>query len=337
MINLFHVFVFSITKLKQVVILSRFFLFIVPFRYASLHNKKEKEKVQRGETNHIVIKDIKSKDLFSFFSIQFIFLIPAFLWYAWVMPGWVGNPVLKGIFENSISFDGIIKILRYHIDTMFPKILLNPSSWLFFLIGIISFRKFKGGKEFGIYILAMVFITFLYFILEFNAIGIVHDYYMMPFLPWLYIISAVGFEYMIRLKYSIGKIGAISLLFISPYLAFYLNKDNWSIEKTYFNPDVFIYKEELKNAVPQDEQCIILNDNSYYVFSYQIDKMGHIFSNDHLPIGWIDDMINRLKIKYMYSDSRKIDTSAAFQPYIDSLLIQAGSIKVFKLKPKKKY
>jgi len=76
---------------------------------------------------------------------------------------------------------------------------------------------------------------------------------------------------------------------------------------------------------------------AYYVFSYQIDKMGHIFSNDHLPIGWIDDMINRFKIKYMYSDSRKIDTSAAFQPYIDSLLIQAGSIKVFKLKPKKKY
>jgi len=54
MINLFHVFVFSITKLKQVVILSRFFLFIVPFRYASLHNKKEKEKVQRGETNQLI-------------------------------------------------------------------------------------------------------------------------------------------------------------------------------------------------------------------------------------------------------------------------------------------
>jgi hypothetical protein len=45
----------SITKLKQVVILSRFFLFIVPFRYASLHNKKEKEKVQRGETNHLAM------------------------------------------------------------------------------------------------------------------------------------------------------------------------------------------------------------------------------------------------------------------------------------------
>ncbi len=277
-----------------------------------------------------------SKQLLTFVLIQFIFLLPAFVWYAWVIPGWTGNPILTGVFESSLSFDKIIEIVQYHIGTMFPLILLNPASWIFFLLGIVFFMKWKKHKDFKIYITGMVFITFLYFVLEFNAINTVHDYYMMPFLPWLYILVAVGLNYLISFKNLINKFVAIVFIIVSPYLAYSLNKDSWSIEKSYFNPDVFKYQNELKKAVSQNEQCIILNDISYYVFSYQIDKMGHIFNNDHLPIGWIDDMINRFHINYMYSDSRKIDTSAAFQPYIDSLLLQAGSVKVFKLKPKDK-
>ena len=277
-----------------------------------------------------------SKQLFSFVLIQFIFLLPAFIWYAWVMPGWTGNPILTGIFENSLSSQKIIEIAQYHINTMFPYILLNPASWIFFLLGIIFLKKWQDYENFGIYIIALIFITFFYFIMEFNAIGTVHDYYMMPFLPWLYIIVAIGLNHLLSFESLISKLVVIVFIIASPYFAYSLNKDSWSIEKTYFNPDVIKYKKELKNAVPQDEQCIILNDNSYYVFSYQIDKMGHIFNNDHLPIGWIDDIINRFHIHYMYSDSRKIDTSAAFRPYIDSLILQTGSVKVFKLKPKEK-
>ncbi len=283
----------------------------------------------------ILFKDKKlSNQLMVFVAIQFLFLLPAFIWYAWVMPGWTNNPIMTGIFENTMSFAEIIKIVNYHISTMFPIILLNPASWIFFIFGIISFRKWSKYKKFGIYIFALIFITFLYFILEFNAIGSVHDYYMMPFLPWLYIMVAIGIEFMTKMKFKNSKIVVYLLIFLSPFLAFGLNINSWSIKKTNFNPDVFNYQKELQNAVPQNEQCIILNDNSYYIFSYQIDKMGHIFSNDYLPIGWIDDMINRFHIRYMYSDSRKIDTSAAFQPYIDSLILQTGSIKVFRLKPK---
>jgi len=282
----------------------------------------------------IFIRKKISRELFAFALIQFIFLLPAFLWYAWVMPGWTGNPILTGIFKNSIPFNKIIEIISYHIRVMFPFILLNPSSWLFLVFSIIFYKKWQEYKNYAIYIIALIIITFLYFILEFNAIGTVHDYYMMPFLPWLYILVSIGIDFLIKINWKIAKAIIYILIFISPFFAYSLDKDNWSIEKSYFNQDVFKYKKQLKNAVPQNEQCIILNDKSYYVFSYQIDKMGHIFNNDYLPIGWIDDMVKNFGIKYMYSDSRKIDTSAAFQPYIDSLILQAGSVKVFKLKSK---
>jgi hypothetical protein len=37
-------------------------------------------------------------------------------------------------------------------------------------------------------------------------------------------------------------------------------------------------------------------------------------------------------VTYMYSDSRKVDERADFQPFIDSLIMQRGSVKVLKLK-----
>ncbi len=64
---------------------------------------------------------------------------------------------------------------------------------------------------------------------------------------------------------------------------------------------------------------------------YQIDKQGYVFDKDDLPAMWIEDMILRRRATYMYSDSRKVDTSAAVLPYLDSLIIQAGTIKVFRL------
>lgn len=88
----------------------------------------------------------------------------------------------------------------------------------------------------------------------------------------------------------------------------------------------------MKNIVPNDELCIILNDNSTYTFSYQIDKMGHIFNDDYLPAYWIENMIGYHGVKYMYSDSGKVDQDAEVQKYLDSLLLKAGSVHVYRLK-----
>ncbi len=87
--------------------------------------------------------------------------------------------------------------------------------------------------------------------------------------------------------------------------------------------------------VPNDAPCIILNDVSSYVFAYQIDKKGHIFANDDLPVEWIEDMIKRFGVRYMYSDSRKINENPRVQGLVDSLLFQSGSLQVVKLKAPK--
>ncbi|NJN78973.1 MAG: hypothetical protein HC803_12190, partial [Saprospiraceae bacterium] len=149
------------------------------------------------------------------------------------------------------------------------------------ILGLFLIRK----NKFGWLVYAQIGITFLYLILEFNMIGTVHDYYMMPFLPWLYIAVAFFVEQIIKIRYV--KYLTISIIALSALLTFNYTKDFWSIEASYFNPDIYTYKTELQNAVPNDEKCIILDDYSQYIFSYAIDKTGYIYNNGALK----DDLI----------------------------------------------
>jgi len=268
-----------------------------------------------------------SPRLYKYALIQAAILIPAFCWYIWVIPGWVGNPILTGQLNEGFILSEYFYIAKYHLVKMFPHILLSIPIWILLVIGFINlYCKWKNYK----WVFALITITFFYLFVEFKPIGVVHDYYMLPFLPWLFIIISFGVDRVNQSRY--GYILMIILCIWSSIYTSTKTKNKWSIQYSYFNPDVFTYSENLKNAIPDNEKCIILNDISGYIFSYRIDKMGYVFNNDYLPISWIDDMVKNYDIKYMYSDSRKIDESEQFQDYLDTLILRKGSIKLIKLK-----
>ena len=117
-----------------------------------------------------------------------------------------------------------------------------------------------------------------------------------------------------------------------PFSAYKAVQNYWNIDKSGLNNDLFLYHDDLRKAVPNDALCIILNDHTNYIFPYQIDKQGHIFQGDNLPPAWVEDMIKRLDVTYMYSDSRKVDENPDITKYFDHLVMERGSIRVFKLK-----
>jgi hypothetical protein len=244
------------------------------------------------------------------------------------MPNWTGNPILYGIFDGGFDAGEFFSILEYHATEMFPNILMSMPVWILFGIGI--YRLFVKRRAFS-WLFSLIGITFLYLFLELDAIGKVHDYYMFPFLPWLFILIGLGVDTL--RQFSPKMIYLLSALCI--WSAWFTPKEThsmWSLEKTYFNQDIFLHSEELKNAVPEDERCIILNDGSGYIFSYRVDKMGYIFKNDYLPVGWIDDMVRNDHVRYMYSDSEKINNQEEVQKYIDEVIMEKGSVKVMRLK-----
>jgi len=266
-----------------------------------------------------------------FFLVYFFFLLPALLWYVWVIPTW-NNGVVTGILENPITLAKVQDYLSFHFKEMFPKILLGYNSMPFLLLGLYFLVKKKVWKEVNFkWPAAMGLVVMVYWIYEFSLIEKVHDYYMMPFLPLLYLMVTYGIYQALRIS-KWTKLLTVALLVSMPLVTNLITKDYWSVENSYYLQDVFRYKNDLRAAAPSNSLCIIVNDPTQYLFSYLIDKPAFVFRDDHLPSLWVEDMVLNRGVTYMYSDSRKVDTNPEVSQYFEKLVMERGTVKVFKLK-----
>jgi Dolichyl-phosphate-mannose-protein mannosyltransferase len=267
-------------------------------------------------------------------------LLPAFFWYRWAIPTWVGNGVTSGILDNKISWERFWDILYFHIYELLPYRLLGTPNLILFGLGFLEIVRGGWYKKATFWALfASGLSVWAYFFFEINMIDKIHDYYMLPFYPPFMILAATGIFGLSQLhfhirerKVEIGIFVAVTLMLWQPYYAFKKVHYYWSLQESYCNPDIFIHHEALRKAVPNTARCVILNDNSQHVYSHQFDKQGFIYKNNELSAEQLRTCIEKRGATYMYSDSREVDERADIQPFIDTLILQAGSIKVLKLK-----
>lgn len=261
-------------------------------------------------------------------AIQLLVIAPALAWYIWVMPSWGDGAVLTGIFKDGLFNENNSRIFDVHMNTFFPHVLLYPPVWALILIGL--WVLIRDGKRLG-WIYPLIGITILFEILELPTIEIVHDYYLMPFLPWMYVLVGLGVDKLIRLQpwLAIAGLGlCIYSAIYTPPIASY----NWTVERGYFNHDLFTHRDQLVAAAPKGSNVIVLNDHTSCIFSYTIDKRAHNFDQDFLPPLWIDDMIRNYGVTYIYSDSEPVNQNPEVLAYVDEEVLVAGSIHVFRLK-----
>ena len=209
---------------------------------------------------------------------------------------------------------------------MFPFLLLYPSVWIPFFVGLIFCIWKKQGLG---WIGSLVGITFLYLFLQWDVIGTVHDYYLMPFLPWMYILVTLGIEKMLFEKSKVWQVVAILCFITAPLVSYH-----WTIDKWYavwYNKDLYTHRRALIDAVPDDERCIMLRDMGKYVFPYQVNKRGYIYPNESLSGKEVSQLITEKGIQYLYSDSRKFEAKDDIVPLLDTLILKAGSIHVYQI------
>ncbi|NJL77018.1 MAG: hypothetical protein HC892_20380 [Saprospiraceae bacterium] len=164
-------------------------------------------------------------------------------------------------------------------------------------------------------------------------INTVHDYYLMPFLPLIYVVVSYGIHQLMQ-RNKLWQATVIVLCLVMPYFTMKTIQPYWQIEMSGFNNDFFKYRTALRAAAPADALCIMLNDHTNYIVPYQIDKRGYLFTGDQLPADWVADMINRFEAQYLYSDSRIVDENPAVAFYFDHLVVEKGSVRVYQLKSK---
>ena len=255
-------------------------------------------------------------------------MIPAFLWYAWVIPQWTVG-ITKGMFDNQISMDHALQIISYHLKVMFPYRLLNVVFVPFFLLSVIPmFRSIR--RDAVLQSMLLGFLAYLaYFLFELNMIDVVHDYYMMPFVPFLFWGVMTGIRFCWQLRYMAAKVIVGIALIVAPFTCLENTQKDWEI--THFH-DIYEKQAEFIGAAPPNEKVIMLKDFSGFILPYLIDHHGHIFNFDTLPRSWVKNMISEYDVHYLYSNSRTSDSIN--RDFIRDTVFKHGEFKVFRLKDK---
>ena len=213
-----------------------------------------------------------------------------------------------------------------------PESLLNYGSVPFFLAGLFFMIRNKVYKHPLFPVLAFWGVAICcYFLFEINMIAKVHDYYLFPFYPVLFILVGYGLNNLIQFNHKALQISVLILLLLLPFTAYLRMKVRWNPNEPGFNKDLLVYKQELSSAVPSNALCIVGNDESHYIFFYYIDKKGWAFQDDQINE---KDLADRIKkgAQYLYSDTRKIDRDEKIKPFLDTLILQKGSICIYHLK-----
>ncbi len=263
-----------------------------------------------------------------------LFLVLPISWYAWVIPQWSGLNIVHGITQNQSSIVEILDYLQHNLISTLPELLLGYGTLLFFLAGVFFLFHNRLYRH-RLYPALMVWgmITLMYFFFEINAIGKVHDYYLFPFYPLLFILVAYGAGRMFGSGIPVLRYLSIALVLAAPVLCYARMQGRWDTDSPGFNRDLLVYKQDIRDAVPSDALCIAGNDISGRIFFYYIDKKGWCFWEDKLSDERLENLI-RLGAEYLYSDSREIDGNPSIMPYLDDRVGEYGTIKIFRLNKK---
>ena len=254
------------------------------------------------------------------------------IWYIQAIPHWHGNGITSGMAGNTFSNDTLMDYYRHILVSTLPELLINYGSVPFFLVAFYFLIKKQEHRKFIFPAFAACGLSLLgYYFFEANMIARVHDYYLFPFLPLLFILVAYGAWKIYEPGKKVVRFAVMGLLLLLPLFAGLRMKDRWNPDSPGFNKDLLRYKDELRAAVPDNALCIVGNDNSKSIFYYYIHKKGWAFYND-----WIsgEEMKDRIAkgAEYLYSDSRSMEENPGIKPLLDTLLLEKGSVRVYKLK-----
>lgn len=260
-----------------------------------------------------------------------LLLTPALLWYAWVIPQWTGNGVVKGILDSTQEdIPLIVKSIGKNILSILPELLLNYAAVPFFLLGIyqiIRRKLFRHSLAFPFGMLALG--TGAYFIFEINMITSIHDYYLFPFLPGIFLLVAIGFRYVSQIVPPRWRMVVLCLLLVLPVTAGLRSYPRWS-EKG-MPKGMLANVDALRNAVPADAKIIFGNDLSPHISLYHLRHFGWTVDETNLDSLKLADWIQK-GASYFYSNSRDLEENGLIAPHLGKMAGEWDGIRVWEVR-----
>lgn len=283
---------------------------------------------------HLIISNknasYKTKTLL-LFSLPFILPI---IWYASVIPTWKGNGVVNGLLDTSTyTLSSLFSILLGATTSLLPEILVNYGAVLPFVAGIyFLFAKKKYKHPYFLPLLMSFLGVTAYYLFEINMITLVHDYYYMPFLPFIVLLITYGATQLLKTKYVAVKALVVLCMVSLPALAYFRMDGRWNTTKPGFNPVYYHNKEEIRAVIPQGALCVVGHDESPHILLYYIDKKGWSYRSEELNQYDLSFYIAS-GADYFLTDCN-IEEREAIKAFLDKLVYQKDDLKIYKLKTK---
>lgn len=262
-----------------------------------------------------------------------LMLIPALAWYAWVIPTWTGNGIVQGIGgEEQTDWGALFDIASYNFYSILPEVLLNYAAVPAFLAGFWFFFRQKGLRSSLFPPLALFAAGLLaYYFFEMNMIVKIHDYYLFPFLPLLFLIVAYGLQELLKLKGWFGKALVVAAIIVMPITAYLRMQQRWDLDKPGFNADLITHQDALRKAIPAEVKIVAGADASPHVWLYYLDRKGWAFQHWQLTSEWLDARIEK-GATYIITDMPYPELQPEVQAYFGPMIAEEGEIRVYPLK-----
>lgn len=255
-------------------------------------------------------------------------LLPGLLWYAWAIQSWGSNGIVRGILDNKLSASEILDILQAHLISILPETLLNYAALPLFLAAFYFCVKKKSYLNPYFPLLAAWGIATLgYFFFELNMILKVHDYYLFPFLPLLFIMVAFGAKNLWELG-GFSRYLVVCCVLVMPLTAFLRMNSRWKPGPPL---DLFAHRAAIKAIGSETDRWVVGRDVSRFIFLYYIDKKGWAFSEDNFtPANFALWRANGAR--FFLCDDRS-DTLHWVKPHLQEPSANFGQIRVFGIVP----
>lgn len=258
-------------------------------------------------------------------------IAPALWWYAWVIPQWTGNGVVKGILDSTREdIPIIIKSIGKNAIVILPELLLNYAAVPFFLVAMWRIFQDKLWKR----PLAVPFALYAagvgaYFLFEINMITSVHDYYLFPFMPGIFLLVVIGIRWMRSAAQPwIPKL-ALALVVALPLIAALRAYPRWSDKGMPLG--LLDHVQELREATPPDARIVFANDLSPHISLFHLRHHGWTFDLTNFDadkfLGWLQS-----GAQYLYSDSRVAETIPVVSAHLGPKVAEFGEVSIWELR-----
>jgi hypothetical protein len=255
-----------------------------------------------------------------------IFLLPAITWYVKVIPSWKGNPIVEGMTSNEKSFSILADYFVFSLTSSVPELLTNFAACIPLFFGIFLFIKNFRSLHSNIHYLTFVFIAFsFYYLFEMNLIEKTHDYYLMPFVPLIFLVVAFGTKKLLEGKF---KVLLYLFLIIAPITAFFRIDQRWDENSPGYNTDLLTKQVKFQQLIPEGEIVVVDHDRSRFITLYFLKRQGYSLEENEMNAEVLRKYYDK-GARYLLTENLSLDLNAYHSFSFKELY--SGKLKIYQL------